>query len=196
MSGRSSTTSTRPTREELAAAEGKGVRDVIASGLVVLFCGVNPSLWSAAVGHHFAHPSNRFWKILYRAGFTDHLLAPGDDQELLEAGLGITNLVNRATRKAAGLTAAELRAGAQMLERKVRRQRPAFVAILGVSAYRAGFGHPSAVVGPQSHPIAQSGLWVLPNPSGLQAQYQDAAMVEAFRALRDAARQATGRAGA
>jgi TDG/mug DNA glycosylase family protein len=196
VSGTSSTAPTRPSREQLAAAEGKGVRDVIGRGLVVLFCGVNPSLWSAAVGHHFAHPSNRFWKILHRAGFTDHRLAPGDDRELLGAGLGVTNLVNRATRRAAGLATDELRAGVPTLERKVRRYRPAFVAILGVSAYRLGFGHPSAVVGPQPHPIAQSGLWVLPNPSGLQAQYQDDAMVGAFRALRDAAHQATRRTDA
>src|SRR5438094_7632243 len=127
---------TRPTSAELAAAEGKTVPDLIAPDLRVLFCGINPGLYSAAVGHHFARPGNRFWPALHAGGFTDRLLSPYDEAEILTLGLGLTNLVSRATASANELTDEELIAGRRRLERKVRRYRPAYLAILGVSAYR------------------------------------------------------------
>jgi TDG/mug DNA glycosylase family protein len=160
---------------------------VIAPGLDVLFCGINPSLWSAAVGHHFAHPSNRFWKVLHGAGFTDRLLSPADEAQLLAAGLGVTNLVEPATRSAKDVRSSELENGAGALASKVRRYRPAYVAVVGVQAYRLGFRRPKAMVGAQPETLACSGLWVLPNPSGLQAHYQLDALVEAFGELRRAA---------
>jgi TDG/mug DNA glycosylase family protein len=174
----------RPTREELDAAVGRHVGDVIGPGLAVLFCGINPSLWSAATGHHFAHPSNRFWKVLHDAGFTDRRLAPDEQAALLDAAVGITNLVNRASRQAAELDAAELRAGAEALGAKVRRYQPLIVAVVGVQAYRIGFRRPRAAVGPQAETIGDRPLWVLPNPSGLQAHYQYEDLVEAYRRLR------------
>ncbi len=176
----------RPTPEELAAAAGGRVADVIRPGLTVLFCGINPSLWSAAVGHHFAHPSNRFWRVLHDAGFTDQRLRPEEEAALLDAGVGITNLVPRASRRASDVTAAELEAGARALAAKVRRARPAAVAVVGVQAYRVGFGRPAATVGRQAETIGGRPLWVLPNPSGLQAHYQHADLVDAYRRLREA----------
>jgi len=173
-------------REELATAEGRTIPDVIGPGLRVLFCGINPGLWSAAVGQHFAHPSNRFWKVLYQAGFTDRLLTSAEQGELPGAGVGITNLVDRATRTARELGADELRAGALVLEDKVRRYQPSAVAVVGLQAYRGGFGRRHAVVGPQSESLAGSRLWVVANPSGAQAHYQLPALVEAFTELRRA----------
>jgi TDG/mug DNA glycosylase family protein len=177
----------RPTRTDLLAAEGRQVPDVIAPGLAVLFCGINPGLWSAAVGHHFAHPSNRFWKVLHGAGFTDRLLAPAGERELLARGAGITNLVERATRTANDLGTDELRHGARVLEDKVAAYRPRFVAVVGVQAYRMAFRRPRAGVGPQPEALGPSRLWVLPNPSGAQAHYQQADLVQAFAELRRAA---------
>jgi double-stranded uracil-DNA glycosylase len=156
---------------------------VIGPGLQVLFCGINPSLASAAAGHHFARPGNRFWPALHRAGLTGRQLAPAEDASLLERGLGLTNLVARPTRAAAELSAEELRAGAAELEAKVARHRPAKVAFLGVLAYRRAFGRPRAGLGPQPEPLGLSQLWVLPNPSGLQARYQLADIVDALRAV-------------
>ena len=176
----------RPTPQDLLAARGKTVPDVIAPGLKVLFCGINPGLWSAAVGQHFAHPSNRFWKALHQAGFTDRLLAPAEQGELPAAGVGITNLVERATRTADEVSADELRAGAAALEAKVRRHRPSTVAVVGLQAYRVGFGRRRAVIGPQPEALAGSRLWVVANPSGAQAHYQLPALVDAFSELRRA----------
>jgi len=173
-------------REELAAAEGRTIPDVIGPGLRVLFCGINPGLWSAAVGQHFAHPSNRFWKALHQAGFTDRLLAPAEQGELSGARVGITNLVNRATRTAKELSAGELRSGASALEDKVRRYQPRIVAVVGLQAYRAGFGRRRAVIGSQCESLAGIPLWVVANPSGAQAHYQLPALVEAFAELRRA----------
>ncbi|MGI9023297.1 MAG: G/U mismatch-specific DNA glycosylase [Acidimicrobiales bacterium] len=173
-------------REELAAAAGRTIPEVIAPGLKVLFCGINPGLWSAAVGQHFAHPSNRFWKVLHQAGFTDRLLAPAEQGELLGAGVGITNLVARASRTANELSPDELRAGASALDDKVRRYRPRIVAVVGLQAYRAGFGRRHAVMGPQPESLAGSRLWVVANPSGAQAHYQLPALVEMFAELRRA----------
>jgi TDG/mug DNA glycosylase family protein len=175
----------RPTAD-LAAAAGRTVPDVLAPGLRVLFCGINPGLWSAAVGHHFARPGNRFWKALHLGGFTPRLLAADEEPELLRLGLGITNLVDRASAGAGELTPEELRAGAERLTAKVERAGPAVVAVLGVGAYRTAFARPKATVGPQSTPIAAARAWVLPNPSGLNAHYQLPDLAAAFATLRRA----------
>ena len=174
----------KPTRAEVAAAYGRPVPDLVAPELRVLFCGINPSLYSAAVGHHFARPGNRFWPTLHAAGFTPRLLHPSEERELLTYGLGITNLVARATATAEELTAGELAAGGRRLARKVRRLRPAVVAFLGMTAYRTAFGRKDAGLGPQPHAIGTSRLWVLPNPSGLNAHYQLADLARVFAPLR------------
>jgi TDG/mug DNA glycosylase family protein len=163
------------------------VPDVVAPGLRVLFCGINPGLYSAAVGQHFARPGNRFWKALHGAGFTERVLAPDEQRLLLDRGCGITNLVARETASADQLDAGELRAGGRALERKVRRLGALWVAVLGVTAYRVAFGEPVARVGEQQRTIGGARVWVLPNPSGLNAHYQVADLVRAFRELRDAA---------
>ena len=162
------------------------VPDVAAPGLRVLFCGINPGLYSGAVGRHFARPGNRFWKALHRAGFTDRLLSPFEAEEMLARGLGITNICPRTTARAEELDQGELRRGARALARKVRRLRPAAVAFLGVGAYRVAFARPRAVVGPQPERLAGSSVWVLPNPSGRTAYYLLPALVRHFRALRRA----------
>jgi double-stranded uracil-DNA glycosylase len=176
----------RPTPSELAAAVGRFVPDVLGPGLGVLFCGINPGLWSAAVGHHFARPGNRFWKALHQGGLTPRLLAPDEEDELLALGLGITNLVERATAGAADLGAAELREGGARLAAKAAAARPRMLAVLGVGAYRTAFARPGAAVGPQPDPIGGSAAWLLPNPSGLNAHYQLADLAEAFADLRRA----------
>jgi len=160
------------------------VPDVLRPGLRVLFCGINPGLWSAAVGHHFARPGNRFWKALHLGGLTSRQLAPDEEDELLALGLGITNLVERATAGAADLRPEELRAGGERLAAKAAAAWPEVVAILGVGAYRTAFGHPKATVGPQPDPIAASRAWLLPNPSGLNAHYQLPDLAAAFAELR------------
>ncbi|MQA86188.1 MAG: G/U mismatch-specific DNA glycosylase [Streptosporangiales bacterium] len=175
----------RPTEKDLAAAEGRTVPDVIAPGLRVLFCGINPGLYSAAVGHHFARPGNRFWKALHEAGFTERLLSPFEDTALPARGLGITNLVDRATAGAADLSAAELQRGVGRLEDKVRDYGPAAVAVLGMHAYRTAFGRRHARIGPQPETICGAHLWLLPNPSGAQARYQLADLVDILRELRE-----------
>src|SRR5438445_2228604 len=177
----------RPTRDDLLAAHGKSVPDVIAPGLRVLFCGINPGLYTAAVGHHFARPGNRFWPALHRAGFTDRQLSPFDERELLERRIGVTNLFNFATANADELAAADLRRGGELLARKVRRHRPRIVAILGLGAYRLAFGATRVLVGRQEQRIGDTEVWALPNPSGRTAGYQLDALVLAFRALRRAA---------
>jgi TDG/mug DNA glycosylase family protein len=176
----------KPTAAELAAAAGKRVPDLLRPGLKVLFCGINPGLYSGAVGHHFARPGNRFWPTLYAAGFTDRLVSPFEERELLERGYGITNLVDRATAAADELTSAELTAGARRLEAKVRRHRPAVVAVVGVTAYRTAFGLPRAVLGRQVEPLSGARLWVLPNPSGLNAHYRRDDFARLFAELRKA----------
>jgi double-stranded uracil-DNA glycosylase len=187
MPGRSGAARVRPTKQDLAAAVGKRVRDVIAPDLRVLFCGINPGLYSGAVGHHFARPGNRFWRVLHRAGFTDHELSPSDERELLDIGIGITNLVSRTTASASDLDAAELRRGAPRLARKARCYRPAIIAFAGMGAYRVAFRRPRAALGRQEDTLAGSVIWLLPNPSGAQAAYQLDDLVGAFRALRRAA---------
>lgn len=177
----------RPTRADLQAAVGKTVPDIIARGLAVLFVGINPGLYSAAVGHHFARPGNRFWPALHQAGFTPRLLLPEEDVRLPEWGLGITNLVSRATVAAAELSAEELRAGRIMLEAKVASCSPEWTAFVGTGAYGTAFGRRNVPVGPQKERLAGSGIWVLPNTSGLNAHYTPARFAELFQALRVAA---------
>ncbi len=161
-----------------------GVPDIVRPGLPVLFCGINPGERSGQLGQHFARPGNRFWKVLHGAGFTDRILAPSEQWALLDYGLGITNIVARPSKGAADLTPAELRAGAVELTARVADLRPGWLAVLGVQAYRTAFSRPRAIVGRQEGCIGDTGLWVLPNPSGLQARYQLAEMVEMYAELR------------
>jgi double-stranded uracil-DNA glycosylase len=180
---------TRPTTQQLRAATSKKVRDVIAADLQVLFCGINPGRYSAAVGHHFAGPSNRFWRTLHAAGFTPRRMSPLEDAKLLDLNLGITNLVARTTAKAALLSKQELQIGAKILVRKVRKFRPRVLAIVGLDAYRAAFGERHAACGLQQRRIGSTRVWLLPNPSGLNAHHQAATLTALFRQLRRFARK-------
>ena len=162
------------------------MRDLIAHDLSVLFCGINPGLYSAATGHHFARPGNRFWPALYAGGFTERLLSPFEERELLKSGYGITNVVRRATATADELTAEEFKEGGLRLEKKVRRYRPRVLAILGVGAYRTAFARPKATLGPQSEKIGDTLVWILPNPSGLNAHYQPKDLARLFQELKQA----------
>jgi len=182
----------KPTVQEVKAARGRRIPDVLGPDLNVVFCGINPGLYSAAVGCHFARPGNRFWRALVDSGFTDRLLTPYQQEELLEYRLGLTNLVPRATAVAAELEDAELRRGRGVLKRKVRRHRPAAVAILGIGAYRKAFDRPGATLGPQDGGIAGAALWVLPNPSGLNAHYGPRELAKLFRRLRETLNQTAG----
>jgi TDG/mug DNA glycosylase family protein len=174
----------RPTRDDLRAAAAKTVPDVIAPGLRVLFCGINPGLYTAWAGHHFARPGNRFWPALHTSGFTPTLLAPAEQGRLLGFGLGITNVVARATATAGELSPDELRRGGAELARTVRQFSPAYLAVLGVTAYRVAFGDPRAELGLQRTSIAAARVWVLPNPSGLNAHYPPDRLTELFAELR------------
>lgn len=174
----------RPTRKELETARNTSVPDVIAPGLAVLFCGINPGLYTAAVGHHFARPGNRFWTTLYRSGFTPRLFSPYEDGALLLLGLGITNLVNRATATAAEISPAEYRAGALLLEKKVAAISPAWLAFVGIGAYRIGFRRPKAMVGPQAETVGKTKIWVLPNPSGLNQNHRLEDLIRLYGELR------------
>ena len=176
----------KPTKEQLIAAAEKTVRDVIAPNLKVLFCGINPGLYTAAVGHHFARPGNRFWPALYAGGFTESLLSPFDERELLKHGYGITNVVRRTTASADLLTRDEIVVGGKRLAAKVRRYQPQVLAVLGLGAYRVAFARPKAVVGRQDEKIGDTMLWILPNPSGLNANYQASDLAKMFRELREA----------
>jgi len=180
---------------ELAAARDRTIPDVLPSPadppLSVLFCGINPGLVSAATGHHFARPGNRFWPVLHAAGFTPRLLRPAEQGELAALGLGITNMAPRATARADELSTAELVAGGARLRELVARVRPAWLAVVGITAYRTAFAAPTAVVGPQE-PWGPAGVWVLPNPSGLNAHYQLPELTAAYAALRRAAQSSSG----
>lgn len=178
--------------EKLAAADGRTIRDVLRPGLDVLFCGINPGRYSGATGFHFAGPGNRFWPALHAAGFTDRRLRPSEVALLPHFRCGITNIVARTTARADQLTSDELRAGRRRLERTVRRYRPAWVAIIGLGAYRVAFGKPDARVGPQPDSIAGARVWVLPNTSGRNANYQLEDFVRQFRALWRAVRREDG----
>ena len=178
-----------PTRAELEAARAKRVRDIIRPGLDVLFVGINPGLYTAAIGHHFGRPGNRFWPALQASGFTPRLLSPYEERELLDYGIGITNIVQRATVDAAELSKDEIVRGGKTLVAKVRRFAPRCVAVLGLTTYRIAFAKPKATLGPQPEPLAGAALWVLPNPSGLNAHFKPADFARVFRALRVAIRK-------
>lgn len=183
----------KPSRTQLTKAVGKRVPDVIAQHLRVLFCGINPGLYSGATGHHFARPGNRFWRALHGAGFTERLLLPWEEHALLQYGCGVTNLVARATASADEIDAAELVTGRRRLLARVKRYAPACVAVLGVGAYRVAFGKPAAILGKQPEKLGEAALWLLPNPSGLNAHYQLAELVVLLRELRDALGRAESR---
>jgi TDG/mug DNA glycosylase family protein len=176
-----------PTAAELQAARDRTIPDVLPPPGGVLFCGINPGLYSAATGWHFARPGNRFWPALHRSGFTDRLLRPSEQELLPSYGVGITNLAARATAQAAELTAEELREGGALLEKFVAEYRPRVLAVLGVTAFRTAFGRPKVRIGPQEERPAGAALWILPNPSGLNAHYTPAALAEEFRRVREAA---------
>ncbi len=176
--------SARPGKAELLAAAANTVPDVIAPGLRLLFCGINPGLYSAWAKHHFARPGNRFWPALFAGGFTTRLLRPEEEHELLRLGYGITNLVDRATLGSADLSAAELQAGGRRFVKKVKRYHPRAVAVLGVSAYRLAFGRPAAKIGRQRELIGGAVVWVLPNPSGLNAHFTPKVLAKVFRECR------------
>ena len=176
-----------PARAELLAAKGKTVADVIAPELQVLFCGINPGLYSGYTGHHFARPGNRFWPALHAAGFTPRILRPDEERELLPLGYGITNLVARATATAAELSKAELLDGGRALAAKVSVYQPRVLAVLGIGAYRSAFGRPGAALGRQDERLGEAYVWVLPNPSGLNAHYSPAVLAEVYREFRESA---------
>lgn len=177
-------TEPRPTPAQLEAAREVVIPDVIAHDLKVLFCGINPGLWSGAVGRHFARPGNRFWPALYAAGFTPELFASVRQDELPALGLGISNVVARTTARADELSAEEFREGARVLTAKAAEYRPAWIAIVGITAYRTAFDRRTAQIGPQDARIAESRVWVLPNPSGLNAHWSAPALGEEFARFR------------
>ena len=176
----------KPTAADLRAAYGKTIPDVLAPGLSVVFCGINPGLYSAATGCHFARPGNRFWPALYRSGFTPRPMLPQEQFDLLAYRLGVTNLVDRGSARAEELSPAELSEGGRRLARKMRRLRPQWLAVLGVGAYRTAFAERAAVIGAQARTIGPTRIWVLPNPSGLNAHYTLDRLVEQFADLRRA----------
>lgn len=176
-----------PTRADLEAARAKTVPDIIAPRLKVLFAGINPGLYTALIGHHFGRPGNRFWPALHAGGFTPRLFSPSEETRLLEHGVGITNVVSRTTATADEVTAEELAAGGVALRRKVLTYQPKILAVLGIGAYRAAFARPRAALGPQEESIGATRVWVLPNPSGLNAHFQAADFGRLFSELRVAA---------
>ena len=176
-----------PTKAEILAAVDKTVPDVLAPDLRVLFCGINPGLYTAAVGHHFARPGNRFWPALHAGGFTCRVLSPYQDGELLALGYGITNVASRATATADELSRDELAAGGKELAARVLRYAPRWLAVLGIGAYRSAFARPRAALGRQAETIGATRLWVLPNPSGLNAHYGARDLARLFADLREAA---------
>ena len=176
----------KPTRQQLLASRRKTVPDVIAPNLKLLLVGINPGLYSAATGHHFARPGNRFWPALHAGGLTPRVFSPFEERELLPLGIGITNIVPRATATAGELTRDELVRGATRLGLKVRRYRPNVIAIVGVGAYRAAFKQPKATLGRQPGKFHGAIVWVLPNPSGLNAHYQPRELARLFAELREA----------
>jgi TDG/mug DNA glycosylase family protein len=176
--------SARPNAAALRAAVSRKLPDVLAPELKVLLVGINPGLYSAAIGHHFGRPGNRFWKVLAASGLTPKLLTPYEDHTLPQYGLGLTNVVGRTTARAEELSREELRQGAGVLERKVAKHAPGVVAVLGVTAYRAAFARPKAQLGLQAEQLADAKLWILPNPSGLNAHHQLPDLTRLFAELR------------
>lgn len=175
------------TPAELEAARDRLVPDVVADGLRVLFCGINPGLMTAATGHHFARPGNRFWPTLHASGFTPRQLHPSEQSELVRYGLGITNVVARASARADELSDEEYREGGRILEEKVLRLRPRWLAVAGVTAYRVAFGDKKAKIGPQTRTIGGTRIWALPNPSGLNAHWTLTTMAQEYARLRTTA---------
>ena len=174
----------KPTKLDLQNALDRTTEDLLDHDLKVLFCGINPGLYSAATGFHFARPGNRFWKVLHLAGFTDRQIDPSEEHELLAMGYGITSLVGRTTARADQLTAEEYVSGGQIVVRKIKKFRPRTVAFLGIGAYRTAFGKPTAKTGLQPEKINDSWIWLLPNPSGLNANYQLDDLVKLFSQMR------------
>lgn len=175
----------KPTKADLEAAVHKTVPDLVAPGLKVLFCGINPGLYTAALGHHFGRPGNRFWPALHGAGFTPRLFKPWEEHELLPLGYGITNMVPRTTAAASDLAPDEYIEGGKRLTRLVQRHTPRVVAFLGIGAYRSAFARPKAQLGLQDDRLGESRLWALPSPSGLNANHQLADLVALLRELRE-----------
>lgn len=175
-----------PTADEVRSAVGRAIPDLIAPGLTVLFCGINPGLYSAAAKYHFARPGNRFWPALHLAGFTQRLLAPHERHDLIGSGYGITSLVRRATARSRDLEPAELVSGRRRLTRKVRIYRPRWIAMLGVGAYRTAFSEPKASIGPQPNTLLGTRVWILPSPSGANGSYPLVDLIREMRAFRDA----------
>jgi TDG/mug DNA glycosylase family protein len=174
----------KPTKEDLLDAVNRTIDDLIAPGLKVLFCGINPGLYSGATGLHFARPGNRFWKVLYQAGFTERLLDPSEEAELLKAGYGITCFVSRTTARADELSREEFLEGGKILLSKLDTYKPRMLAVVGIGAYKTAFQRPGAKVGLQQEAFGETRIWLLPNPSGLNANYQLDALVALFRDLR------------
>jgi TDG/mug DNA glycosylase family protein len=177
----------KPSRAELLAAYNREVPDLVAPGLKVLICGINPSLAAGATGFHFGGTANRLWTTLHQAGFTDRQLHPSETDELLARGIGITNIVHRATARADEISDDEIRAGVGRLRATVERHDPTWLAFLGLGAYRVAFGQKKAGVGRRPETIGATAVWLLPNPSGLNAHYTQAALTDAYRDLHDAA---------
>jgi TDG/mug DNA glycosylase family protein len=169
------------------------VPDIVAPNLKILFVGINPGLYSGATGHHFARPGNRFWPALAAGRVTPRLLAPHEERALLRFGIGITNIVNRSTAVASELSRTELADGGRRLAAKIKRLKPRIVAVLGLDAYRIAFGAGKVAVGRQPTAIGSTRVWVLPNPSGLNANYQLKDFARLFRRLRGASRRKAGR---
>jgi double-stranded uracil-DNA glycosylase len=182
----------KPTKEQLLAANDVTIPDLIAPNLPVLFCGINPGLYSGATGHHFARPGNRFWPALFAGGFTPHVLSPFEEEELLAHGCGITNVVMRTTAAAAELAPEEFVAGGRVLRRKILKFKPRVLAVLGVGAYRLAFDRPDAKLGLQPDSIGETRIWVLPNPSGLNAHYTPSALGKLFAEMRESASRLGG----
>ncbi|CAN5855027.1 G/U mismatch-specific DNA glycosylase [soil metagenome] len=176
----------KPTKEQVAAAGDLLIPDLLRAGLDVVFCGINPGLYSAAIGHNFGRPGNRFWPALYASGFTPRLFSPFDDHLLPGLGFGMTNIVPRTTASADQLTTEEIRAGGAALRRKMLRYQPRYLAVLGISSYRVAFEREKATGGIQPETVGGTRIWVLPNPSGLNAHYQPDALKQLFEELRAA----------
>lgn len=176
-----------PSKEQVAACHGQTMPDIIAPNLNVLFCGINPSLYSVAIGHHFGRPGNRFWKALHKAGITPRLYDPREDASLIDLGYGITNMAPRATARADELSKAEIKEGQQLLAAKVHQYKPKCLAFLGITAYRIAFAQPKAKIGPQPD-WKGTQVWALPNPSGLNAHYQVDDLAEVYSWIVEATR--------
>jgi double-stranded uracil-DNA glycosylase len=162
----------KPSKEDIREAVNRTVPDLIDHNLKVLFCGINPGIWSGATGLHFAKPGNRFWKVLHAAGFTDRVLHPSEEHELLERGYGITCFCKRTTARADELSVEEYVEGGKQLVKKLRKYQPRTLAVLGIGAFKTAFNQPRAKMGLQEEALAGVPVWLLPNPSGLNAHYQ------------------------